>query len=77
MMFAVAMIKRPGANKKGQDNHGGFKSYIMNNVNPEKRQCRYKKWQHRAMNGAGYRSGDPQCIPVDSKLHKECKDKRK
>jgi hypothetical protein len=40
MMLAITVIKRIAADTKSQQDHPGFKKYVVNNVDPEKWQTR-------------------------------------
>lgn len=73
VMFPKSMIQRINANAKSKQDHPGFKSYIMDDIGTKQWQNRNKQWQYSAMNGAGYRSRNPQCIPIYSFLHKRTK----
>lgn len=69
MMFFITMVKGIRANTKGQPDHAGFKSSVMNDVHTKQREAAEKQWQQCTMNGAGQRSGNSQSIPIDLVFH--------
>lgn len=71
VMFFITVVKRIRADTKCQYNHTGFKKTIVNNIDAEQGEAAEKQWQQCAMDGAGQRSPNTQCIPIDPVFHKE------
>jgi hypothetical protein len=73
VVFAKSMAERIGPYRESQQNHGIFKNGTLNDVKSKNREAAEQKRQHRAVYGAGYRSSNPQGIPVNLIIHEDGK----
>lgn len=69
VVFFVPVVQRIRTNAKGQDNHSCFKNYIMNDIDSKQWQAAEEQRQQGAMDGAGQRCPDAQCVPIDLQFH--------
>lgn len=65
VVLPVAMMQCYGSYTHRQKDHKIFERYIVYNFNSKQWQAGKYQWQYGAMDGAGQRSCNTQCIPVD------------